>query len=764
MKKRLFAMLMMSAAVFMFAACDDDGDSGNNTNNSGNDAVEICDDSTDNDGNGLMDCEDPSCKDDPACEINGIEICDDDKDNDGDGAVDCDDSDCSKNVICMMDGAVGSPCRDASDCTEGVDTVCANEPESGFPAGYCYSSCNTQSDCPEGSVCMQTMFGGYCLKGCDPNGDGSECRPGYSCQDMAGDGSIYACWPACTDDSQCVITGDCAVGDEYGENYTGYCYAPPENCSDGVDNDFDSDADCDDDDCAGDAACGCPEDSLGNTTMDTAGEVTAVPYDVDANICGPSYEDWYLFIAPESTMYQAQISFTHNDDNGDLDLYVYDASNTDEALDSSVSFSNVETVRWNATQGKGYYVVVHGYYKSIGAYHFNLDVAPATPDLTNVTVDPTPLEPGSTAEVSFTIENVGGTAGSFDVVVSADATQYVTLSQSTFSTGELNPGEDFQSTFQLSLADTYASADPIHLNVEVTDSNTSEHWKFDIDLKVLNSVIEAGQFSLTEGSGGNGNGYPDAGETADLSFGLRNTGNADAGALNVQVSTSVSGVNITPSGSTQCTASLAAGSKTTCTGWTISLDSGLSETEIPLHFTVTSDSRTWEYDWMFHVGERDFMPVSSTPDAQGDNGQGVCDLENILFYASSDGLLHFRMKFYSECDHSGLVNDIYVCDTNYDTCITLTYEPDDQGNMITSIYSSSSNWGKVNNPASYVVETDGASSDHVDYTIAADEIPEVDIFTNRIVTSAAVGIIESGNLNYFDSFPEDGEYYFPVMW
>lgn len=53
--------------------------------------VEICADGIDNDGDGLIDCQDPDCEANEAC-ID--EVCNDGIDNDGDGLTDCEDSEC----------------------------------------------------------------------------------------------------------------------------------------------------------------------------------------------------------------------------------------------------------------------------------------------------------------------------------------------------------------------------------------------------------------------------------------------------------------------------------------------------------------------------------------------------------------------------------------------------------------------------------------------------------------------------------------------
>ncbi len=76
---------------------------------------EICNNGLDDDGDGLVDCNDPDCASDPACQT-PAEICDNGQDDDGDGAVDCADSDCSAHSACAF--ALSKPlCAGATQVT-----------------------------------------------------------------------------------------------------------------------------------------------------------------------------------------------------------------------------------------------------------------------------------------------------------------------------------------------------------------------------------------------------------------------------------------------------------------------------------------------------------------------------------------------------------------------------------------------------------------------------------------------------------------------
>lgn len=92
----------------------------------------ICNDRQDQDGDGLADCADADCFDDPYCQAGGEQErtndrCSDWIDNDGDGAVDCDDDDCASTpgiTVCSgswqgsVSGGGGAPQAGADEIPE----------------------------------------------------------------------------------------------------------------------------------------------------------------------------------------------------------------------------------------------------------------------------------------------------------------------------------------------------------------------------------------------------------------------------------------------------------------------------------------------------------------------------------------------------------------------------------------------------------------------------------------------------------------------
>ncbi|MEP7122803.1 MAG: PPC domain-containing protein [Byssovorax sp.] len=112
--------------------------------------------------------------------------CGDFVDDDGDGYLDCDDpTSCQGSFECIPGaGVTGEPCFQSNDCAANQgDPACLSDAE-GFPGGYCTEFCDLAvNDCAGDAVCAQLGFSvhGLCLDGCLTNGD---CRPGYTCQDL----------------------------------------------------------------------------------------------------------------------------------------------------------------------------------------------------------------------------------------------------------------------------------------------------------------------------------------------------------------------------------------------------------------------------------------------------------------------------------------------------------------------------------------------------------------------------------------------------
>ena len=205
---------------------------------------EICDNGSDDDGDGDTDCCDRDCFENPAC----VEDCTNGIDDDCDGLVDCRDwsdchaaepsctEDCSNDIDDDLNGL--TDCQDpqcitspacAEDCTNGVD-----------------DNGDGLTDCDDPRCVVHPACAENCSNGIDDNHDGwTDCRD-----------------PRCVADPACME--NCSNGID--DNWNGlidcadpacarspYCFET--FCGDGADDDGDGATDCADFDCIGDPAC-----------------------------------------------------------------------------------------------------------------------------------------------------------------------------------------------------------------------------------------------------------------------------------------------------------------------------------------------------------------------------------------------------------------------------------------------------------------------------------------------------------------------------
>ena len=136
---------------------------------------------------------------DANCQIIQESQCQNLSDDDGDGLVDCEDpEDCQLLGECVPGaGPTGSACTVNNDCSaNALDPVCINAAE--FPTwadGYCSEFCDVMmGDCQPGAVCLDvgvSLIGnGLCFDMCSTDLD---CRSGYQCIDP-GSGQMI-CFP-----------------------------------------------------------------------------------------------------------------------------------------------------------------------------------------------------------------------------------------------------------------------------------------------------------------------------------------------------------------------------------------------------------------------------------------------------------------------------------------------------------------------------------------------------------------------------------------
>lgn len=158
--------------------------------------------------------------------------CDNHSDDDVDGYLDCDDaSNCQLTSECIPgDQVPGAQCFTSNECMADADDPICLGPNEGFLDGYCSEFCDLANpSCGGDGICVDTAttlgkqlsVHGVCLDTCTGPGD---CRPGYDCVDR-----------------------------NLGQNVC--MLAPEKNCEDFVDNDLDGLMDCQDPDCKPMVAC-----------------------------------------------------------------------------------------------------------------------------------------------------------------------------------------------------------------------------------------------------------------------------------------------------------------------------------------------------------------------------------------------------------------------------------------------------------------------------------------------------------------------------
>ncbi|MCK5799143.1 MAG: hypothetical protein KAI47_18245, partial [Deltaproteobacteria bacterium] len=198
----------------------------------------------DDDGDGLVDCDDPDCYFHPACQGPGQEICTNKKDDDGDGFIDCDDLDCHYHPACIQPGQ--------ENCTNKKD-------DDGDGRVDC-----DDTDCFYHPACQQPGKE-HCTNHLDDDGDGlvdcddPDCFAAPFCQPPGQEN----CTNKKDDDGDGLI--DCKDPDCLGHPS---CGPQVENCANLRDDDGDGLVDCKDPDCFKHPACKTPGKEVCNNNVD----------------------------------------------------------------------------------------------------------------------------------------------------------------------------------------------------------------------------------------------------------------------------------------------------------------------------------------------------------------------------------------------------------------------------------------------------------------------------------------------------------------
>jgi hypothetical protein len=303
--------------------------------------------------------------DDTACS-SAIEDCFDDADNDGDGLIDCEDPDCSGTVA--IEGACTNPAdlRAVAEVDIVAVALACVLTEGCRADAACSAACVAEAtDASEGcSACggqLAACIAKQCLDACGRTPNSVACR---TCLDT----SCWPAWDVCFGTLRCPLETDCqGGGDDDGDGLVDCadpdCAAVPpcvpaaaEVCDDGADNDGDGAFDCADADCAADPFCtvGCADDGLEDNDERATGTPVTLPAAWTGLTSVDGDDDWFVIPVCDGGVLTVSARFPHA--NGDIDLYLYDAEGVEVAR--SWSGSDDEAARWTSNVDGGVALVV----------------------------------------------------------------------------------------------------------------------------------------------------------------------------------------------------------------------------------------------------------------------------------------------------------------------------------------------------------------------------------------------------------------------
>jgi hypothetical protein len=174
---RARAMRVLASSLVLVIACSDP--------KVVEDTAAACANAKDDDGDGLIDCDDPDCSSTEACERTA-EKCSNGTDDDGDGSIDC------RQQSCKL----------LAQCKDAVETDCNVTAQTGCPRGKgCYITADNRHWCAlEGPARLGDACGNT-----DPSDRSQGCAAGHLC--VPG----KRCAPVCVKDYECTRNSICQL-------------------------------------------------------------------------------------------------------------------------------------------------------------------------------------------------------------------------------------------------------------------------------------------------------------------------------------------------------------------------------------------------------------------------------------------------------------------------------------------------------------------------------------------------------------------------
>jgi len=364
--------------------------------------AEICDDGTDNDDDGLIDCDDPDCAADEACGGPSDEVCDDGIDNDGDGRIDCEDNDCFGDPVCIsVEGC--DPLGDLQ-CGQGLQgsTVGAENNWSGY-CGFPQNPFTGPEEVwvftaeEDGPVAV-TLVGAvdHDLTILDARGeDDLICDPD-NCVTFSWSPPTeveFAEWEATAGATYFVVVdGFQGAAGQYELTLTCDLDLPETDCANNLDDDGDGLVDCEDPDCAFDPACDggdgtCQPIDVADCPAWQTSSNNAVPGSTNTieDWCGEGFDGWtgpelaYLFLPAQTG--EVTVSLSNLDEDLDLSVLLADFNAPPEqACDPDLCVANdwnpggqPEQLEFEAFAGTAYIIVVDGWDGAVSDFTLSVE-------------------------------------------------------------------------------------------------------------------------------------------------------------------------------------------------------------------------------------------------------------------------------------------------------------------------------------------------------------------------------------------------------
>ena len=316
------------------------------------------------------------------------EECTNGTDDDGDGLIDCDDDDCSDTLDCidvcvenfvLTCGATHTYSTDNFFTSDVIDNYsCVSWNESGPEVGYYFQGPTDQAN--EVDVALNYSFGQYDLDVFVLSDQGIPCA-NDACIEYGTISAQFETIPGA--DYWIVVDGYQGDSGAYGISVS--CNpVGGENCTDGIDNDGDGDIDCDDEECSQSPFCAsectpiqtvsCGVPVTGDTSLSTGGATNNIGGYACAvgNYSGP--EVAYSWISNVTgTVEWNLVDPSPMDVNHDV--FIIDGDNG-VCLNTQCLAHGFNVGEFEAVAGHQYYLVIDGFNGAAGPYTAILDCNP----------------------------------------------------------------------------------------------------------------------------------------------------------------------------------------------------------------------------------------------------------------------------------------------------------------------------------------------------------------------------------------------------